>query len=257
MKQFIKHIALLASSFAIAQVGIGTTNPQKELHIAGTTSTIRIEKLNSVNSAAFNDGVKISPVFVDGNGDLTLDSGFGAAGVEPLNFLLDIPDFIPDDPYNPLGFNGSGTVVNNPIGSSTAEGQIVSIPLTIPQSALIEVKYGVTVLIAGTDMQAGPPTAYTVGGETSTIFTYFRIDLDSDGLSAGEMAKKYGQKAQMYSTYPGGTIGYPYMNSQGYLSLPPGNHSIIFYGVVNDSTASFTSVGFGGTKDYLKIRVYN
>ena len=101
----------------IAQVGIGTTNPQKELHIAGASSTIRIENLNTTNSAAFNDGVKISPVFVDGNGDLTLNSGYGSAGVEPLNFLLDIPDFIPDGAF------GTGTVVNNPIGASTSEGK--------------------------------------------------------------------------------------------------------------------------------------
>ena len=256
MKQF-KYIFLTASSITFAQVGIGTTNPQQELHVAGTTSTVRIEKLNSVNSATFNDGVNISPVFVDGNGDLTLDSGFGTGGVEPLNFLLDIPDFIPDDQYDPIGWAGTGTVVNNPIGTSTAEGQIISIPLTIPQAALIEVKYGITLVIIGTDMTGPGPYSYTAAGETSTIFTYFKIDLNSDGLSPVEDAKKYGQKGQMFSTYSGGAIGYPYMNSQGYLSLPPGNHSIIFYGVVNDSALSYTSVGFGGTKDYLKIRVYN
>jgi len=47
------------------------------------------------------------------------------------------------------------------------------------------------------------------------------------------------------------------MNGQGYLTLTAGTHEIYFYGAVTDNAASYTSVGFGGATDYLKIRVYN
>jgi len=47
------------------------------------------------------------------------------------------------------------------------------------------------------------------------------------------------------------------MNSQGYANIPAGNHSLVFFGEIIDGTAKFTSAGFGGDLDYLKIRLYN
>ena len=72
-------------------------------------TTIRIESLNAANNIN-NHGTKLAPVFEDGNGDLTLSPPNGTGG-EPLNFLLDIPNFIPDNPHS-LPFD-SGVVVNN------------------------------------------------------------------------------------------------------------------------------------------------
>ena len=54
-----------------AQVGIGTTNPLQELHIAGTTSTIRVEGLNSINNSN-NNGTDLASLAVDTNGDIKI-----------------------------------------------------------------------------------------------------------------------------------------------------------------------------------------
>jgi len=143
MKQILLLLFIPCALFA--QVGIGTTNPQKDLHIAGATSTIRIEKLNSVNNPVLNDGVKLAPVYADQDGELTLNPpGYIAGGgvpasVVPLNFLINVGNFIPD------GVNYTGVVINNPVGVTNASAQLVSVRFTAPQNALIVVKLGLTI----------------------------------------------------------------------------------------------------------------
>jgi len=253
MKKIKLLIALCVPMLLFSQVGIGTMSPTEELHIGGVNSTIRIESLNAVNNIN-NDGIKLAPVFVDGNGDLTLTPPNGTGG-EPLNFLLDIPNFIPDNPLL-LPFDSGVVINNNAIGETSVEGFIHSVTFTVPQTAVVEVKYGVTIVITNVDMTI-PALAYITDNESRTIETFFCFDINNDGLDVTEKAKQYGQKAQFYTSNWGGSLGYPYMNSQGYATLPPGTHSIHFFGVVNDAATSYTSVGFGGATDYLKMRVYN
>lgn len=239
--------------FTLAQVGIGTTSPDEDLHIAGNNSTIRIESLNAANNVN-NDGVRLAPVYVDGNGDLTLTPPNGTGG-EPLNFLIDIPNFIPDNPLG-LPFDSGVVINNNDTGETSVEGFIHSVTFTVPQTAIVEVKYGVTIVITNVDMTL-PALSYITDNEARTIQTFFCFDINNDGLDAMEKAKKYGQKGQFYASNWGGSLGYPYMNSQGYATLPPGTHSIHFFGIVEDAATSYTSAGFGGATDYLKMRVYN
>jgi hypothetical protein len=253
MKNLYLFIVLLLPSLHFSQVGIGITTPTEELHIGGASSTIRIESLNAVNNIN-NNGVKLAPVFIDANGDLTITPPNGTGG-EPLNFLLDIPNFIPDNPHA-LPFDSGVVINNNATGETSVEGFIYSVTFTVPQTAVVEVKYGVTIVITDVDMTI-PALAYITDNESRAIETFFCFDVNNDGLDITEKSKQYGQKAQFYASNWGGSLGYPYMNSQGYATLPPGTHSIHFFGIVNDSATSYTSVGFGGATDYLKMRVYN
>jgi hypothetical protein len=249
-------IVLLIPLLSIAQVGIGTVNPLADLHIAGATSTIRIESLSTFNQPVLNNGTKLVPAFVTANGDITISpSGYVPGGpsgsVAPLNFLLTFKNFIPDGPQN------NGVVINNDASVTLVSGLIYSLPFTSPQSALIEVKYGVTIAISSTDL-AIPPYGNTFNDLSNRSFrVYFCIDLNNDGLDATELSKRYGVKGQAYASADQGSLGYPYMNSQGYANIPAGNHSLKFFGEVEDGVGKYTSVGFGGTQDFLKLRIYN
>ncbi len=72
---FFLLLFLLIQLNISAQVGIGTTSPSQSLHVAGSTSTIRVEGLNSANNAN-NDGITESALHVDSNGDLVLKPQF-------------------------------------------------------------------------------------------------------------------------------------------------------------------------------------
>lgn len=263
----IFYLLLVVYNFAVSQtekVGIGTANPQKQLHIAGATSTIRIEKLNSVNSPAYNKGgTSLTPVFVDKDGELTLSppgfDGTNSGNLAPLNFLITltdstIPSFIPD------GASSNGVVINNSLLETAKTQQIITIPFNSPQSSTIEVKYGITALLSDEDLSAPlPPSKDWVFNDESarSIQIYYCIDLNSDGLDATELSKKYGFVGQSYASTPQGLLGTPYMNGAGYSEIPAGNHSLVFFGLITDGSNKFTSVGFGNAQDYLKIRIYN
>lgn len=257
MKRMLFFIGMILVGSLRGQVGIGTITPTEDLHIAGPTSTIRIEGLSATNNPTYNNGVDLSPVFVDGNGDIVLGNGTGTSGQEgPFNFLIDVPNFVPDDPYG-LGI-ATGSVVNSDdLGQTQVEGQITTITFTTPQDAIVEVKYGITLLIIGNDISAGPPYFYIDYDQAVSMLTFFKIDLNNDGLDALETTKEYGHKGQYYATFDQGIVGYPYMNGQAYFTVPQGTHTLYFYGRVNDSASSYTSVGFGGAQDFLKLRVYN
>lgn len=237
-----------------AQVGIGTANPQATLHVAGNDSTIRIESLSSTNSPIYNDGIKPSNSFVTANGDITLTpspiNGTGPGGiVSPINFLLTSQNFIPDGP------NKYGSIINNTETETVKSGIIATIPFTSPSSALIEVKYGITAILSKTNLNTALTPFSDVSARTFKIF--FCIDLNSDGLDAAESSKKYGLNAQAYTSAAQGILGYSYTNGHGYTSIPGGTHSLLFFVETVDGLSKYTSAGFGGEKDFLRIRIYN
>ncbi|TDR24457.1 hypothetical protein [Flavobacterium cheniae] len=255
MKKNIIYFFLSFSCFSFSQIGIETNNPQQDLHIAGATSTIRIESLNSINEPALNDGTKLAPLYVNANGDFTLaPSGFttgGGVGTNaPLNFLISVPNFVPNGPF------GDGTVVANDITVTSGVAEIVQVPFTSPQDALIEVRYAMTIDLSDQFLPA--PAGSTFNDISArAVRCYFYIDLNSDGLDAAELSKKYGLHGEAYTSFAQGSIGYAFIHGVGYGNIPAGNHRLVFYGETQDGNNRDTYVGFGGSSDYLKIRIYN
>ncbi|SHI91116.1 hypothetical protein [Flavobacterium haoranii] len=260
----MKKIYLLfiwVSYISFGQVGIGTQTPQQDLHVAGSNSTIRIEGLDVINNVE-NNGLELTPVYVTNKGNLTLTPPTyisGGTGYElPLIILMDTPNFVPDNILSlPVPYNDHGRVINSDNSTESVTGLIHSITITVPSASMIEFKYAMSILYSATDLSSTPyDPSFITDERTRSYQTYFCIDLFSDGLDATELAKHYGTKGQYYGTAKGGTRGYTYMNSQAYATLPSGTHTVYFYGVVNDPPDTYTSIGFGGANEYLKIRVY-
>lgn len=255
MKKLIYLISILFFNIALAQVGVGTTNPQQDLHVAGATSTIRIESQNSINEPILNSGTELAPIFVTREGDLTIyppgyTTGDPVGALEPLNFLISFDNFIPNGPF------GDGTVVQNSELITFAKEQIVSVPFSSPQNALIEVRYVMTIDLSDEILPA--PAASTFQDISArTIHTYFYIDLNNDGLDAAELSKVYGLHGEAYTSFSQGSVGYAFIHGVGYGGIPAGNHALVFFGETNDGNNRKTYVGFGGSSDNLKIRIYN
>jgi len=255
MKKLIYFIFILFFNISLAQVGIGTINPQQDLHVAGATSTIRIESQNSINEPILNTGAELAPVFVTPEGDLTIyppgyNTGDPSGDLEPLNFLISFDNFIPNGPY------GDGTVVQNSELITFAQQQLVSVPFSSPQNALIEVRYVMTIDLSD-ELLPAPAASTFQDISARTIHTYFYIDLNSDGLDATELSKVYGLHGEAYTSYSQGSVGYAFIHGVGYGGIPAGNHSLVFFGETNDGNNRKTYVGFGGSSDNLKIRIYN
>ena len=174
MKNIITYLIFISGVIGFGQVGIGTVDPQQTLHIAGEYSTIRIESLNAANST-LNDGIKLAPAYVDGDGDISL-LGSGNSGSNPSNVLYSEPNIIPDDPFSHgVGFE-TGVVLNNDGSTDYAEMTLATATFTAPRSALLEIRYGVTTYVAGSDLTQDPSTwLEPTEGEAIQIKIYFYL----------------------------------------------------------------------------------
>lgn len=70
-------LVLFVTTISVAQVGIGTTNPQETLHVSGVNSTVRVDGLNSSSHSRNLGGSSNYNVMVDSEGTLTLGKQSG------------------------------------------------------------------------------------------------------------------------------------------------------------------------------------
>lgn len=220
-----------ASGFA--QVGIGTTNPENDLHIAGSNSTIRIEGLNAANNY-LNDDVRV-PVYINSEGDFTLQNSVD--NTNSLHFIVQSSDNLAN----------SQVLVDSP--SSTVETQTFPIyneVINSESNTYVEIKYNFSYAVYKTYDESSQTGTVITDGESRVIKTYFTIDDDPT---------QYGQISQIYyNRHSAGGTGYFFNNGHGYIPLTQGTHTIRFFAEV--TSASGTIVVVGGDQDSLKIRLY-
>ena len=137
MKKYYTLFIFAYCSTFFGQVGVNTTNPQEELHVGGSNSTIRVDGLNTPNNINNLGAASSTPVYVDADGDLVL--GTLADNVEILfdseNYLEDVQN--PTSLINQVGSGAGFSQGGIPIG-----GTAISFTLTKP--AIVEVNYSVS-----------------------------------------------------------------------------------------------------------------
>lgn len=124
-------------AFSQGSVGINNTNPQEELHISGTNSTIRIEGLNEVNNANNLGESSTSKVFVDKRGDLVLGEM-----TDNVQLIFDSANYL-KDPQNPTSL-----ILQTGEGSGFSQAGIPTLGLaasfTLTAPAVVEINYSVS-----------------------------------------------------------------------------------------------------------------
>lgn len=127
---------LFCFSENIAQVGINTTNPQEEVHVAGSIENIRIEGLNDTNNVDNYGEGQTTRVFTDGNGDLILGSMD-----DDFELLIDTDNYLRNvqNPTNLINQTGTG------YGYTPAGIPAIANPeFTLTKKAIVEINYSVS-----------------------------------------------------------------------------------------------------------------
>jgi len=157
MKDLLIAISIFLCLFVNAQVGIGTTDPQQDLHISGNNSTIRIDGLNSSNNS-YNYGSRPAPIYTNSDGDLT----------------------IPPSPTSSEFLSNGSNMIGTPINVLTgAYGQINSSQLyktasfRLTQPAMVMIQYSISLVVF---RRSGIYASLTVDdGKPRLITNYFYI----------------------------------------------------------------------------------
>ncbi len=197
-------LLLFTSLACFAQVGIGTTNPQTDLHVAGSSSTIRIDGLNSANNSKNLGGSSMYDVMVDANGDLTLGQLSGEIFSGPKV--------------------ATPTIVQTTANSGMNASELYQHNFVLTQRAMVVITYYISMDFDGYD-----GLAKIDDGRAKIAHNYFYL---GDGTTANT-SKTYGMTSSVYSNVNCDTAtGYIYNSRSVTLLLEPGTHSIHLNGAV-------------------------
>ncbi|MCW5520653.1 hypothetical protein J1N09_12435 [Aureitalea sp. L0-47] len=148
MRTSIVFFALGFSCTLLAQVGINTTNPQQSVHVAGSTSNVRIDGLNESNNTE-NLGINSTTrVYVDGEGDLVLGSES-----DNVQMLVDSENYL-NNVENPTSLvNQTGTAFGYEIAGYPTD--FAGSTFTLTKNAIVEVNYSVSYSLYKTSGASG------------------------------------------------------------------------------------------------------
>lgn len=248
MKNFIYSLFLLTSVITFAQVGVNTTTPQEELHIEGTTSTIRVEGLNYPNNPD-NLGVRENTrVYVDTDGDLVL-------AAEPVTF---------DIVFNPHNYLADPLVTSNNQVIQTGDGggySPVGTPrqtgpgfdrFTLDRNAIVEINYSLSYDIYDTanfnvdDSHTRTVQFYVHLRDGSSAGPVVANDVDGNPIGFAGDVGALGYSGQFWSNGDrnDGASGREGVNRQyyatghDYVKLGPGTYSPMFEAIIFVADAS-------------------
>lgn len=245
--KLLTFFCLIFSPLVCAQVGINTSNPQQELHIAGATGTLRIESLNATNNS-FNGGD------VDGNGDLT-DNTFPLYVDENGDFTLELKTLESSEDFDAFEDTSlpTSTLYLAPGDSDGFASTVIkTYTVTVNSPRYIEVKYALS---------------FDVYLDTSKnqITDNFARRIQTHILVTGN-TRNYGSAAKCYTSGSSNSVNSIMFNSNtSYVSLPAaGTYDISFIGAVSSNKRSSgggtlsleTYVEFATGNDFVFMRLH-
>lgn len=254
MKDSSIRISFISTTFfmlffiqmSYAQVGIGTTDPQADLHISGDDSTIRIDGLNATNNIN-NDGASLKTVYVDNNGELTLTN-------RPSTELLLNLDAV-------LG-SVRHTIDTGSLGESNQRELYATPSFTLTRNAMVTITYGLGVYIE--DYQQGLGS-YVSDGKPKLYRTFFQLGDGStaSGTSYAKVANTYINTVDVASVSELILTGFMYVNATEHIYLTPGTYSVHLFGRVVGAipagtgspvaSDAFTAVFGHGSDSYVRV----
>lgn len=253
MKKKLSLFYILSTSFIFAQVGINTNTPLEEVHVAGSSSTIRIEGLNETNNSLNLGNKQNSRVYVNTNGDLVLNSTSSEIEIlfNPENYLKD-----PKDSGGPNkneivqtgtggGYSPAGWPWNLGPGLST---------FTLTRPAIVEINYSLTYNL----YKNNTSNVDDFNARTAQFYLYLRnggpngaivsTDYDGNPIDFAGNPGALGYSGNFYTngntTGASGTEGYDkvfHATGHDYVKLGPGTYCPMFAGIL--FVASTAGVG--------------
>jgi len=201
----ILSLSLITVYVGSAQVGIGTTSPQAELHVAGNSSTIRIEGLDASNNSENRGGTDIYNVMIDKDGDLTIGELSGQVVSDNDNMSTPVP-------------------IQTTATAGLNSGQLYTKTFTLTQKALVVINYTISMEFLSYD-----GTKAVDDGRAKMGHNYFYL---GDGVTA-DNTKAYGMTTSVYANNDCDTAtGYVYNSQSVTIPLGPGTYSVHLFGSV-------------------------
>lgn len=226
----------------IKGVGVNETLPEQQLHLGSQTGTIRVDGLNATNND-YNGGEvdKTYPLYVDSNGDLTLE----VSAFENSNG---------GDAWTTAGINGDVTILTSGVNDGYEVVEILDIPITINRNVIVELKYSLSMEVFQ------DPLLNIIKDPYARNITNF-FTLDTPVLTP--VTRRYGQSSRCYynrnitEVLPNAATGFIYNSGTTYIPLGPGTHTLRFYGSACSGSANrLTHVRFAGGPDAIFVRIY-
>jgi hypothetical protein len=243
MKKIFLFLFTFSSLFGLAQVGVNNTNPQEELHISGTNSTIRIEGLNSTNNPLNLGDKENTRVYANSNGDLVLNNAPTNIEVlfNPANYLNDPLDTGGAD-SNQVNQTGVGSGYSQ-AGWPRQTGAGLS-TFTLTRPAIVEINYAISYEIYKSgnpidDYHARTAQFYVYLRQTGPAGAIVTTDYDGNPIDFAGNPGAMGYSGNFYTNGStlgaGGGEGFDkkfYATGHDYIKLGPGTYCPMFAGIL-------------------------